>query len=454
MNEWSSSGTHEWPGMAILEGRTQHRVPTETIRKDGGKGPTERTSSVFYNIAMADQRTRSVLIMDAAIESGLLGDGDVRVLDMLSGSGIRARRWLHECIHAERLVVTCNDLEEVALSWASAVHALHPPLSGKLHFTHQDGRYWSDRGYQWIDIDPFGSPAPFIDAALSSMGRRGILALTATDAAALRGRSNSACSRRYGARVRPGPASHEIGIRVLIGWAAQRAAMHDRTIQPLFSTCEDHYLRVTLLSERSPSRASVWRDHIGWCVEKPHPIELDRAIWPSDADEFTGSPPLRILLPWHHPPRTIDERVSGPLWTSGLNDERILRFFSEANVLQRSGLLKDSEDVVRAKKDLKTIEEEGMNDAEIISHNAKTQSCIRRRKGLADITDTAMWVGTDELASHLKLSGPPSLNRLVEVLKEEGEEVAPGFSARPGIITSAPWRSIVSNIAEVNPKQR
>ena len=454
MNEWSGNGPHEWPGVAIIEGRTQHRVPAETIRKDGVKGPTERTSSIFHNIAMADQRTRSVLIMDAAIESGLLGEGDVRVLDMLTGSGIRARRWLHECMHAERLIVTCNDLEKEALSWAAAVHALHPPLSGKLQFTHQDGRHWSDRGYQWIDIDPFGSPAPFIDAALSSMGRRGILALTATDAAALRGRSNGACSRRYGAKVRPGPASHEIGIRVLVGWAAQRAAMYDRTIQPLFSTCEDHYLRVTLLSERSPSRASAWRDHIGWCVEAPHRTELERAIWPSDAAEFTESPPLRILLPWHHPPRTIDERVSGPLWTGELNDERILRFFDEVNVLQRSGLLKDSEDVGRSKKDLKTIEEEGMNDAEVTAHNAKTQACVRRRKELAGITDTAMWIGTDEIASHLKLSGPPSLEGLIEVLRNEGEKVAPGLGNRPGIVTSAPWRSIISNSADISPRQR
>ena len=216
MDEWSGDRLYGWPGEATIEGRTPHRVPTDTIRNDGGKGPAERTSPVFHNIAMAGQRTRSVLIMDAAIECGLLGDGDVRVLDMLTGSGIRARRWLHECIHAERLIVTCNDLEKEALAWASAAHALHPPLFGRLQFTHKDGRRWSDRGYQWIDIDPFGSPAPFIDAALSSMGRRGILALTATDAAALRGRSSSACSRRYGARVRPGPASHEIGLRVLI----------------------------------------------------------------------------------------------------------------------------------------------------------------------------------------------------------------------------------------------
>ncbi len=452
MDKWDGKGPFGWPGVATLEGRTPHRVPSDAILTDGGKGPAERTSSVFHNSAMAGQRTRSVLIMDAVIQGGLLGDGPVRVLDMLTGSGIRARRWVHECTHAGRLVVTCNDLEREALAWASAVHALHPPPVGRLQFSHHDGRRWSDRGYQWIDIDPFGSPAPFIDAALSSMGRRGIIALTATDAAALRGRSASACSRRYGARVRPGPASHEIGLRVLIGWAAQRAAMHDRTIQPLFSACEDHYLRITLLSERSPSRASSWRDNIGWCVHSPRPRELNNAIWPIDAGEHHDEPPLRILLPWHNPPEIIDERVSGPLWTGGLCNPIILNVFNEEKVLLSCGLLPNSEDLERAKKDKQSIEEVGMDEVEVASHNAMIQSCVRRRKELVKIEDTAMWIGTDEIASHLKLLGPPSLDGIIKALKEDGERVAPGTGARPGIITSAPWRKIVVNARDISPK--
>ena len=140
MEEGHTQGAKGWPGEPTLEGRTPHRIPLEAIRKDGGKGPAEITSPVFHNIAMADQRTRSVLIMDAAIEEGLLGEKDVRVLDLLTGSGIRARRWLHECMHAERLTVTCNDFESEALQWASAVHALHPPLAGRLQFTQIDAR--------------------------------------------------------------------------------------------------------------------------------------------------------------------------------------------------------------------------------------------------------------------------------------------------------------------------
>ena len=39
--------------------------------------------------------------------------------------------------------------------------------------------------FQWIDVDPFGSPITFIDGALQALGRVGVLEVTATDTAAL-----------------------------------------------------------------------------------------------------------------------------------------------------------------------------------------------------------------------------------------------------------------------------
>ncbi|MCU0373510.1 MAG: ATP-binding protein, partial [Ignavibacteria bacterium] len=44
-------------------------------------------------------------------------------------------------------------------------------------------------GFDYIDIDPFGSPCPFLDAAIKRLSRGGILAVTATDTSALAGKS-------------------------------------------------------------------------------------------------------------------------------------------------------------------------------------------------------------------------------------------------------------------------
>ncbi len=130
----------------------------------------------------------------------------------------------------------------------------------------------------------------------------------------------------------------------------------------------------------------------------------------------------------------------------------ILNVFNEDKVILSCGLLPNSEDLERAKKDKQSIEEVGMDEVEVASHNAMFQSCVRRRKELVKIEDTAMWIGTDEIASHLKLLGPPSLDGIIKALKEDGERVAPGTGARPGIITSAPWRKIVVNARDISPK--
>ena len=42
-----------------------------------------------------------------------------------------------------------------------------------------------DAPFQWIDLDPFGSPVGFLDTAIQSISRVGVLEVTATDIAAL-----------------------------------------------------------------------------------------------------------------------------------------------------------------------------------------------------------------------------------------------------------------------------
>ena len=64
-------------------------------------------------------------------------------------------------------------------------------ISG-LYFQKMDAKLaMADASYQWIDIDPFGSPVPFIDSAIQSLARTGVLEVTATDTAALTGSSLS-----------------------------------------------------------------------------------------------------------------------------------------------------------------------------------------------------------------------------------------------------------------------
>ena len=42
-----------------------------------------------------------------------------------------------------------------------------------------------NQGWHWIDIDPYESSIPFLDTAVQSIARKGILEVSATDTAAL-----------------------------------------------------------------------------------------------------------------------------------------------------------------------------------------------------------------------------------------------------------------------------
>ena len=57
----------------------------------------------------------------------------------------------------------------------------------------------SENRFDYIDIDPFGSPVGFVDSAMRSIKNGGVVACTATDTAALCGVYPRVCQRRYGA---------------------------------------------------------------------------------------------------------------------------------------------------------------------------------------------------------------------------------------------------------------
>ena len=104
----------------------------------------------------------------------------------------------------------------------------------------------SSFGFDFIDIDPFGTPNPFLDAAAKRLSRGGILAVTATDTAALAGTSPDACLRKYWAVPRRGSSQHEIGLRILIRKIQLVGAQYEKGLIPVFSYSKEHYLRVFL----------------------------------------------------------------------------------------------------------------------------------------------------------------------------------------------------------------
>ena len=100
---------------------------------------------------------------------------------------------------------------------------------------------------QWdvIDLDPYGSAAPFLDAAVQAIESGGMLCITCTDMAALGGSHPETCYGRYASMPIPNARYlQEAALRILLGTIATTAAKYGRTMQPILSVGMNFYIRV------------------------------------------------------------------------------------------------------------------------------------------------------------------------------------------------------------------
>ncbi|KAF2084841.1 TRM-domain-containing protein [Saccharata proteae CBS 121410] len=217
----------------------------------------------------ADSATKeqdaSVLSADNAAEAprqtsnGTASKGPrLRILDALSASGLRALRYSQELPF--NTTVTGNDLSPAATA-AMRVNIKHNRLEDKItpvtgnalahmySYTGQDG---PGARYDVIDLDPYGTAVPFLDAAVQAVADGGLLCVTCTDAGvwASHGYLEKTYSQ-YGGLPIKGLHSHEGGLRLILHAIATAAARYGISIEPLLSLSIDFYARVFVRVRKS-----------------------------------------------------------------------------------------------------------------------------------------------------------------------------------------------------------
>lgn len=254
------------------------------------------SAPVFYNPAMEKNRTLSVLLLRT------LGGG-LTVCEPLSGTGIRGIRYAVESKAVARLVL--NDISRDAAEL----------IKKNLELNGVDGEVYNDDANvllhrlknvcDVVDIDPFGSPAPYIHAAFRALRDEGLLCATATDTAVLVGRYPRKCLRRYWSTVRKTPFYIELGLRNLVGFIARVAASEDFSIRPLMSYWEGHYFRTCVAVARGARDADDALQNVGYVVYRRGMRQTTQ-------------------LP--------DENSSGPLWLGPLGDPLIMHQMAQHGV--------------------------------------------------------------------------------------------------------------------------
>lgn len=228
----------------IKEGKAKLDVPlADVVSKD---------LPVFYNPEMKMNRDLSLLLLKT------IEKNELQVALPLAGSGVRALRILLELPKEKIKHVYVNDYDSEAVANIQANVALNKIKTDKLTVTQEDAEKFLEQGmgFDYIDIDPFGSPNFLLDATCKRISREGIIAVTATDTGALAGSFPEAGKMKYWATTHLMPQKHELALRILARKVMLIATQHSKALTPILSYHHKHYYRVFFKVEKSKTKAA------------------------------------------------------------------------------------------------------------------------------------------------------------------------------------------------------
>ncbi len=353
----------------VEEGKARIVVP----KAERGRGPGKKEGVPFYNPVMEVNRDISVLVVQK-----ISGGRRLRALDGLSGTGIRAIRLGLE-VEGE-LSILLNDwndqcyeliLENMKRNGLEDSEANQEDLN----------RLLSREVFDYVDVDPFGTPVHFLKNALKGVSEDGVLAITATDTAALVGSYPKACKRKYDAQPLRITEGHEMGLRILIGFCARTAVRHGLGVVPILSHSTDHYFRTYLRVTDDGSQAKKSGKQVGYLSRNlsTHEIRLDRE-------------------------KSKNSQVAGPLWIGKIWDPDFVRSLRPRSYMS--------------------------------SKTSKILELIKSEVGI-----DSPFRSSDEMASELKVHTPP-LAEIVDSLHESGFAASPTHFDPKGFRTDAPIAQI------------
>lgn len=300
----------------ITEGSTELVVPAQDEPK---KFPA------FFNPQGRFVRDVSMVCYDA--HSTLVNRRDLVFADSLSGAGSRGVRVAKET--QGYVSVILNDISSTSIGLAKRSAELNG-VTEKCKFSNMEVCSFlslrqendGDR-FDVVDVDPFGTPSPFVDCALRSTKDGGLLSVSATDSAVLCGVYPRVAFRKYLGLPLRTDYSHEIGIRLMFGLLAITAMRFEIGITPVFSHHDRHYFR-TYCTVHAGNRYS--RENEGGIGYAMHCFRCGFRNVTSHANFFSHQKIDEVnyastQCPACHASRL---RIGGPLWVGNIQSEKFV----------------------------------------------------------------------------------------------------------------------------------
>jgi len=181
------------------------------------------------------------------------------VLDGMTATGIRGVRYFVESGIPQ---VYFNDLNKTALQLArrnaEKYHVNAQFFNDDFNLVCLRNRFWA------VDLDPFGSPAPFIWSAARTVRSGGYLLVSATDTRPLSGASPKQALAKYGTILRKPEWYPELMARVLYFLVFHAAAVHGKGVEPIIAFTYEHHVRVVARLREKPSLITKNTAQIGF----------------------------------------------------------------------------------------------------------------------------------------------------------------------------------------------
>jgi len=395
----------EYPVSIVREGRATIMIP-DLVKHLGQK--THQVSSkklpVFYNPRMEFNRDLSVVVLNVFTQNRKHG---IIISEPLTGTGIRGIRYALEVPQVRHVII--GDRNRTSVELAKKNISINN-VSDKVSIKHMDANLHlssiaiEKTQVDVVDLDPYGSPAPFLDSTARAVNKNnGLLCITATDMPALVGVKKRICIRKYGSVPLKTMYAHETALRILIAASVLSITRHGHGTQPILAHSTDHYVRIYLKIHRGKEMAKQTVSHLGYVSH------CDRCF---TREMIALSEPMGKMCPECGGPLMI----GGPLWTDELADRNFVN------------------DCIKEAKKLP------------LGKIKEVLKLLHRIDGELEISPT--FYDAHVLAKRLKMSSPP-LSVVISNLRRQGYLAARTHFKNTGFRTNAAAREVMDILKSV-----
>lgn len=384
----------------IIEGKAHIIIPKRSLYLRPDKKYEPAWSMVFYNPLMRISRDLTVLSTRVFFH-----DREFFFIDVLAGTGIRGIRLVLES-NGYGIV---NDIDPIAYYYMRRNIIRNNISDSLLPYMCESNSLLNNYTFSgipidYIDVDPYGSPIPFIDSVVKPLSKKAFLGVTATDSAPLVCSHSHKTLRRYNVLCTKTDFEKELGLRILIYNIVFRGASHDVFLKPVLSYSHQYYYRIFFITERSGNKSygiiKECRGYIWYCDST-----LERGYL-KKIDEYRDIKCLDNSYP----------KLIGPLWICDLGD---ISFVQEL------------------------INEAVKNDIAVEQDTLKLLEKLRK-----EYVINQLYVRYDKLFGLIKKNQPP-INEFIKTLRQHGYHAERTHFDPRGVKINASLKEIIQFIKRI-----